>query len=69
MIAILVDISIDNYSWFTPTAVAGIGSVTERQECRICCCVTTTVFMHVNLINLVTLSFCLWPGGHSHFSD
>jgi len=51
MIAILVDISIDNHSWFIPTAVAGIDSVTERQKCRICCCVTTTVFMHVNLIN------------------
>jgi len=52
MIAILVDISIDNHSWFTPTAVAGMGSITERQKCRICCCVTTTVPMHVNVIKL-----------------
>jgi len=52
MIAILVDISIYNHSWFTPTAVAGICSVTESQKCRICCYVTTAVPMHVNVIKL-----------------
>lgn len=51
MIAILVDISIDNHSWFTPTAVAGIGPLTERHKCGKCCYVTT-VTMHVNVIKL-----------------
>ena len=49
MMAILVDISIDNHSWFSPTALAGIRPLTECQKCKICCCVTTTVTMHVNV--------------------
>lgn len=52
MIAIPVDISIDNHNWFTPSAVVGIGSVTKRQKCRNSCCVTTTVTMHINIIKL-----------------
>jgi len=52
MIAIPVDISIDNHRWFTPTAVAGIGPITESQKCKICHCVTTTVVVHVEVIKI-----------------